>query len=102
MPRKRTILTAVAATLAVALLLPFLVNVNRFRSQIVVALEAGLGRPVQVGDVRLKLLSGPGFDLENVSVAATAVKMVRLCGKDDSSRLHFNPASILLRLPEIF
>ena len=69
MPRKRTILTAVAATLAVALLLPSLVNVNRFRSQIVVALEAGLGRPVQAGHVRLKLLSGPGFDLENVSVA---------------------------------
>ena len=72
MPRKRAILTAVAATLAVALLLPSLVNVNRFRSQIVVALEAGLGRPVQVGDVRLKLLSGPGFDLENVSVADEA------------------------------
>ena len=72
MPHKRTILTAVAATLAVALLLPSLVDVNRFRSQIVVALEAGLGRPVQVGDVRLKLLSGPGFDLENVSVADEA------------------------------
>ena len=72
MPRKRAILTVVTATLAVALLLPSLVNVNRFRSQIVVALEAGLGRTVQVGDVRLKLLSGPGFDLENVSVAEGA------------------------------
>ncbi len=69
MPRKRTILTAAAATLAVAFLLPSLVNVNRFRSQIVGALSAGLGRPVQAGHVRLKLFGGPGFDLENVSVA---------------------------------
>ena len=67
--RPRTILTAVVATLAAVLLLPFLVNVNRFRGQIVRALETGLGRPVQVGHVRLKLLSGPGFDLESVSVA---------------------------------
>ena len=69
MPRKRTILTAAAAVLAVAFLLPSLVNVNRFRSQIVGALAAGLQRPVQAGHVRLKLFGGPGFDLENVSVA---------------------------------
>ncbi len=69
MPRKRTILTAAAATLAVVFLLPSLVNVNRFRSHIVGALAAGLGRPVQASHVRLKLFGGPGFDLENVSVA---------------------------------
>ncbi len=69
MPRKRTLLKVAAAALAAALLLPFLVNVNRFRGQIARALEAGLGRPVQVGNVRLKLLSGPGFHLENVTIA---------------------------------
>ena len=69
MPRKRTILTAAAATLAVAFLLPSLVNINRFRNHIVGALAAGLGRPVQAGHVRLKLFGGPGFDLQNVSVA---------------------------------
>jgi hypothetical protein len=65
----RTIFLAVAGFLAAALLLPFVVNVNRFRGQIVRALEAGLGRPVQVGSVRLRLLAWPGFDLKNVSIA---------------------------------
>jgi hypothetical protein len=61
-------LLGAAALIAAALLLPFAVNVNRFRGQIVGALEAGLGRPVQAGNIRLKLLPWPGFDLENVSI----------------------------------
>lgn len=69
MPRKRIILRVAATMLAAALLLPFLVNVNPFRGQIQRALGAGLGRPVQVGQVRLKLLSGPGFELQKVTIA---------------------------------
>jgi len=69
MPSKRTILSMAAALLAIALLLPFLVNVNPFRGQIARALEATLGRPVEIRHVRLKLLSGPGFDLGQVSIA---------------------------------
>jgi hypothetical protein len=61
-------LLGAAALIAAGLLLPFAVNVNRFRGQIVGALEAGLGRPVQAGNIRLKLLAWPGFDLENVSI----------------------------------
>lgn len=65
----RTILWTAAILLVAALLLPFLVNVNRFRGQIVRALQAGLGRPVQVGNIRLTLLTWPGFELQNVSIA---------------------------------
>ncbi len=64
----RTILAVAAAALAAALLLPFLVNVNLFRAQVTRALGAGLGRPVEAASIRLKLLSGPGFDLRNVTI----------------------------------
>lgn len=68
MPRARSIVYAVIAVLLAALLLPFLVNVNRYRFRVASELEARLGRPVQVRDIRLKLLSGPGFDLRGVTI----------------------------------
>ena len=63
-PKKR-----VAAAAALILLL-FLLRpgASRLKSRIIAALSAGVGRPVDIGSVHLRLLPQPGFDLENLVV----------------------------------
>jgi AsmA protein len=58
-----------AAFLLVAGFLVPLINANRFRRQIQTALEAALGRKVEIGEVTLRLLPAPGFHMQNVVVA---------------------------------
>ncbi len=41
---------------------------SRLKSRIIVSLSAGVGRPVDIGSVHLRLLPQPGFDLENLVV----------------------------------
>jgi hypothetical protein len=57
-----------AALLFVAGVLLPLVHANTFRRGIQTALEGALGRRVEVGDVTLQLLTGPGFRLEDVVI----------------------------------
>jgi len=52
------------------IVLPPLVNANRFRASLSRELGAALGRPVQMENVSLRLLPRPGFDFENFEVAA--------------------------------
>lgn len=70
MPRlvttRRVILALVALLLAAVV--PFFIHLNRYRVQIAAALSSGLGRPVEVGDVTLKLLPAPGLVVANVSI----------------------------------
>lgn len=51
-----------------ALFLPPLLNVNRYRATITNSISRALGRPVTVGAISLRLVPQPGFDLENISV----------------------------------
>ena len=62
-------LLAGAALLLLLLVLPPFINVNRYRSDVAGAIGRGLGRPVTVGSVRLRLFPQPGFSLSNVAVA---------------------------------
>lgn len=70
MPRgaKRGALAAVAVLL-LALLLPPLINVNRFRGRITAAIGHALDREVAVDHVQLRLLPLPGFDLTRLVIA---------------------------------
>lgn len=70
MPRaaKRWALGAAAILLA-ALLLPPLINVNRFRGRITSAIGQALDRQVTVDQVQLRLLPLPGFDLTRLVIA---------------------------------
>lgn len=70
MPRaaKRWALAVVVALL-LALLLPPLVNVKRFRGRIAASIGQALGRDVTVDDVGLRLLPLPGFDLTRVVIS---------------------------------
>jgi len=48
----------IALLIVVAIVVPFLVNVNAFRPQIESSLSSALGRPVKVGNLSLSILSG--------------------------------------------
>ncbi|MGB8062870.1 MAG: AsmA family protein [Candidatus Sulfotelmatobacter sp.] len=56
---------AVALILLLFLLRP---GASRLKSRIIAALSAGVGRPVDIGSVHIRLLPQPGFDLENLVV----------------------------------
>jgi hypothetical protein len=60
-------LATVAALLAV-LIVPPLVSINRYKSQITHLMSASLGRPVRLSSVELRLLPRPGFVLTDLTV----------------------------------
>jgi hypothetical protein len=60
-------LASLAAVLAV-LLVPPLVSLSRYKSQITHLMSASLGRPVRLASVELRLLPRPGFVLYDLSV----------------------------------
>ena len=70
LPAVRRTLTVLAILIAlgIAIALPPLLNVNRFRRQIATSISNSLGRPVHMDQVTLNLLPTPGFTLENFVV----------------------------------
>lgn len=66
---KRRWLAAFVVLLLLALLVPPLINLRRFHQRITGALADAVGRPVSVGEIHLRLLPQPGFDLENFVLA---------------------------------
>lgn len=70
LPERRRVLTVAGILLALLLLvlLPPLINVNRFRHRITQSVSESLGRPVRIDSVTLNVLPMPGFTLENFSV----------------------------------
>ncbi len=58
----------IAVLIVVAIVVPFLVNVNAFRPQIESSLSSALGRPVKVGNLSLSILSG-SVEADQLSIA---------------------------------
>jgi len=58
----------VVVLLLVVILLPFLIDANRFRPEIESSLNSALNRKVDIGNIRLSILSG-GVTVENVSIS---------------------------------
>jgi AsmA protein len=56
------------ALLLVALILPFVIDANRFRPEIESALNSALNRKVDIGNIRLSIFSG-GVTVENISIS---------------------------------
>jgi len=56
------------ALLLVALILPFVIDANRFRPEIESALNSALNRKVDIGNIRLSIFSG-GVSVENISIS---------------------------------
>jgi uncharacterized protein involved in outer membrane biogenesis len=64
----RRIVLAAAVVLAVAVFVPPMIKLTRFRKSIVAAISGGLGRQVSVREVRLRLFPQPGLQLEGFVV----------------------------------
>jgi len=58
----------VVVLLLVAVLLPFVIDANRFRPEIESSLNTTLNRKVDIGNIRLSILSG-GVAVENISIS---------------------------------
>jgi AsmA protein len=54
--------------LIVAVLLPFVIDANRFRPEIESSLNTALNRKVEIGDIRLSILSG-GVTVQNIAIS---------------------------------
>jgi len=63
--KRRVAAIAVFILLALFLWRP---GASRLKSRIIASISAGVGRPVDVGSVHIRLLPRPGFDLENLVV----------------------------------
>jgi AsmA family/AsmA-like C-terminal region len=66
--KKYWILFTVLLLLAAALILPPLINLNRYQRRIADAISNGLGRPVHLSSVTLRLLPRPGLELSDFIV----------------------------------
>lgn len=64
----KRILKWAALVIAVALVVAPFLNADRFAPRIRAGLEQALGRKVDIGNVRVHLLTGPGFTLRNVVI----------------------------------
>lgn len=62
---KRRVVAAAIIVLALFLVRP---GASRLKSRIIHSISAGLGRPVDIGSVHIRLLPRPGFELENLVV----------------------------------
>jgi AsmA family len=68
--KRRRLWMALGASVALlaGLIVPPMVSVNRYKSQIVQLISSSLGRPVHLSGVKLRLLPWPGFVLSNLVV----------------------------------
>ena len=62
---KRHVVAAVAVVIALFLIRP---GASHLKSRIIYSISAGVGRPVDIGSVHIRLLPRPGFDLANLVV----------------------------------
>src|SRR4029077_14022658 len=58
----------VVVLLLVVILLPFVIDANRFRPEIESSLNSALNRKVDIGNIRLSILSG-GVTVENIAIS---------------------------------
>ena len=68
--RRFRLIVAVLTVIVVAVVLvPPLVSISRYKSQITQLISQSLGRPVRLSSVELRLLPRPGFVITDLSVA---------------------------------
>jgi uncharacterized protein involved in outer membrane biogenesis len=112
------LILAIVVILAAAVVLPPLININRYHRQITALIAQSLGRPVRLSSVELRLLPMPGFVLNDFSVsedpafgaepvlsARTVVASVAILplwrGRLRISRISVDEASLnLVRMPQ--
>lgn len=101
-----------------AILLPPLVNIGRYQRRIANSISAGIGRPIHLSAVELRLLPRPGFEISDFRIeddpafsnepllrAPSVVAYVRLFslwrGRLDIDRINLDEANLnLVRMPD--
>src|SRR3954468_23850910 len=111
--RGKRVAVALTALLLLAVIVPPFVNANRFRARLVQSVSGSIGRPVSMGDVKIRLLPRPGFEIQNFVIsddpafssepllrAETVAARLRLTsfwrGRFEIARLSFNYPSLNL------
>jgi hypothetical protein len=113
-PRARYwILLFALLLLVAAIILPPLVNINRYQRKIADSLSQAVGRPVHMSTVQLRLLPRPGFEIEDLVISedpafgsepmlhsASVVAYIRLIslwrGRLEIARVSFDEPSLNL------
>src|SRR5207244_9366179 len=67
--RSKRAAVALTALLLVAVIVPPFVNANRFRARLAQSVSGSIGRPVSMGDVNIRLLPLPGFEIANFVIS---------------------------------
>ncbi|MCU1285730.1 MAG: AsmA [Acidobacteriales bacterium] len=67
--RGKRVAVALVIILLLALFVPPFVNANRFRARLAQSVSGAIGRPVSMGNVNIRLLPRPGFEIENFVIA---------------------------------
>src|SRR5438552_11723387 len=110
--RKR-VAVALVALILLAVAVPAFVSANRFRASMAKSVSGSIGRPVSMGDVNIRLLPRPAFEIQNFVIsddpafssepmlrAETVVARLRLTsfwrGRLEIARLSFNYPSLNL------
>lgn len=93
--RKLAIVGAVLLLLALALVLPPLINLGKYRRSITASMSEALGRPVSVGSMQLRLLPMPGIVMSDFTVAEDP-------GFGYEPALHANSVVASLRLTSLW
>lgn len=96
--RSRRKLVAAAAFIVVivlALFLPPLINLGRYRRSVTSSISAALGRPASVGDMELRLLPTPGIAITDLTVSEDPA-----FGYEPA--LHANSVVVSLRLSSLW
>jgi len=73
MPRAlKLILIVVGVIVVIGLIVPFFIDVDRYRPQIIAQAESATGRKIEIGHIGARLIPTPGFSVEKVTVGPPA------------------------------
>jgi len=73
MPRAlKIILILVAVIVVIGLIVPFFIDVDRYRPQIIAEVESRTGRKIEIGHIGARLIPTPGFSVEKVTLGPPA------------------------------
>ena len=92
--RLKTIAWVTLVVVAAAWLLPLLVRVNFWKSEIAAALSGQLRRPVAIGDIHVQIIGGLGVDIDHVSIAEDPAFGSEPFARIDSLEAHLAASSI--------
>jgi AsmA protein len=90
----------VLALAVFALGAPF-IHGDRFQRQIRAALEGALGRKIEIGAVTLTLLSGPGFEVQNVIIGEDPAFGIEHFAYTDSMRVRLSLRTLWTRRVQV-